>query len=754
MGQRISNIEELERLVKTYEDCNFCELWKKDVRTLKAAKKLVPKRVALADPSLKYYSLLLSCKFGGQARKKKDRIRETKSLSQGCPFEVYITLAADGQALQVSRIEELHNHELSKEVYEHLPRQRVVSVEDKIEMENAIKMKANSKLLQQKIEKSTGKKVTLKDIANMKQKTRQDINRNDLDSVINYLRQQKGSTAEVIIDEENTFKGLFFQDEYMRDLYSKFPELLLVDATYKLLELRMPVYVLLCFDGDGLSEIVGMFILAEETKAVIEAAVRVFKKFNPAWNDTKVVMSDKDFTERDAFTNCFPGASLNICLYHTLRSFRREITCEKMGITSAERNRCLEILTDLAYSKSPNEYDKHLQALGNISSSVKEYIELNWIPIKDQWVSCFKDNTFNLGERTNNRLETTFGKFKSVCSKYASLMQFFHEFFSVLASLRSERNHHYLMAFTRRPIDYGTLDSTLQLYSDFLTPYSFNFVRKQFTKASSVSNMSQTAKDTFEVTSSKGDNHFTTTAATCTCSFSKRMGLPCRHIFRARTILQLPLFESSLAKKRWTKDFYKTLKDSRFPTQSVEADDGQSTFTEDCNTSQVFVSVQHDNEGRSLSKAQKFRKGLQAGQIVASLMSEGGMVSFRNRYQLLQDLISYWKMGTEVVLSPLKRSKTFEQVLPNVPEPVDSEIAEKDHNDITEQVDLENPGHQLDISEQMNTEISRMSVKREIPDQACPTISVDIESTLKTISNGNIYSKGTQSIASSECHLK
>ena len=496
IGQRISSIDELERLIKDYEDRTFCELWKKDVRTLKAAAKRVPRRIALADPALKYYALLLSCKFGGEPRKRTDRIRKTKTFRQGCPFEISIRLAADGQSLEVNRIKELHNHELAKELYERLPRQRAVSEEDKIEMENAIKLKANSKLLRQKIEQSTGKKVTLKDIANMKQKTRQDFNRNDLDSVINYLRQQKGSTAEVIINQENNFEGLFFQDEYMRQMYSKFPELLLVDATYKLLELRMPVYLLLCVDGEGSSEIVGMFILAEETKAVIEAAVGVFNKFNPSWSETKVVMSDKDFSERDAFTKCFPGASLNICLYHTLRSFRRVITCEKMGISSDERYRCLEILTELAYSRSSKEFEKHLQALENTSSSVKEYIEINWVPIKEQWVTCFKDNTMNLGDRTNNRLESTFGKLKSVCSKYASLLQFFHEFFAVLASLRNERNHHFLMTFTRRPIDYVTFDGILKNYSDFLTPYSFEFVREQFNKASSLSNMSQTGTDT------------------------------------------------------------------------------------------------------------------------------------------------------------------------------------------------------------------------------------------------------------------
>ena len=111
---------------------------------------------------------------------------------------------------------------------------------------------------------------------------------------------------------------------------------------YKLLDLRMPTYLLMCKDGDGLSGIVAMLIVTEE------ATVDLFKKHNPSWDKTKAIMSDKDFTERDAFKACSPTASLSICLYHTLRSFRREITYEKMGISSAERSRVLFNMRELS----------------------------------------------------------------------------------------------------------------------------------------------------------------------------------------------------------------------------------------------------------------------------------------------------------------------------------------------------------------------------------------------------------------------
>ena len=94
-------------------------------------------------------------------------------------------------------------------------------------------------------------------------------------------------------------------------------------------------------------------------------------------------MSDKDFNERDAFSNCFSSAQLLSCLYHTLRSLRRKITCEKVGVTSAELGHCLEIFQSMAFSKQEEEYSKNLIQLKNTKiKSVVDYREENWFKFK------------------------------------------------------------------------------------------------------------------------------------------------------------------------------------------------------------------------------------------------------------------------------------------------------------------------------------------------------------------------------------
>ena len=106
VGQKFCSVRELETAKKINEDRHFCELWKRDVRTLASATKRVPKRVVSANPDIAYYSQKLSCKFGGKTVETREkRKRKTKSFRQ-----VYISMSGDGKHLQVKRISEAHNH--------------------------------------------------------------------------------------------------------------------------------------------------------------------------------------------------------------------------------------------------------------------------------------------------------------------------------------------------------------------------------------------------------------------------------------------------------------------------------------------------------------------------------------------------------------------------------------------------------------------------------------------------------------------
>ena len=153
-----------------------------------------------------------------------------------------------------------------------------------------------------------------------------------------------GASVEVYPDEDKNFKGLFFHDSQMKQAFEAYPELIFINATYKLLELGLPTYLLLCEDSNGESEIIGVCLLVSEDASSMKWMIDTFKKCNAEWERVHVLMADKDIGERDVLKQCLPNACVLIRLFHTPRSFRREITCEKLGLSSGQRFSSLEFL--------------------------------------------------------------------------------------------------------------------------------------------------------------------------------------------------------------------------------------------------------------------------------------------------------------------------------------------------------------------------------------------------------------------------
>lgn len=393
-------------------------------------------------------------------------------------------------------------------------------------------------------------------------------------------------------NEKNELTGIFFQDSIMKCVFQGYPEVLMIDATYKLNKFRMPLYVLLAIDGNGLSEIVGIFLTSVENEDAITRMVSTFKSFNSSWEKTKVVLSDKDFTERNVFEKEFPMASLIICLFHTMRSFRREISCEKLSLRSGERDYALELMEKLVYSKSPEEYERNYQVLeGSGLDRVIEYYNKNWLPIKEQWVQCFKGANFTLGESTNNRLESINAKIKSVCTRYATLSTFFTQFFALLCCLRNERDHITLLSLVKKVII--SENSPLKSYAEILTLYAFKHIEQQSSITYNSEKFSVIEDSKFVISSSEGE--LSVSESYCQCKFWKSMNLPCRHILSLRKILGLDLFALSLVAERWTKAYVQQAYSLK--STSLDSDQSPSTF-------EVFILIHYKEEtcAYSLSK--------------------------------------------------------------------------------------------------------------------------------------------------------
>lgn len=285
-----------------------------------------------------------------------------------------------------------------------------------------------------------------------------------------------GAIVEVSKDDNDVLSSVYFQTQEWRNMYTHFPELILIDATYKLNNLRMPLYIMMVVDGNGESEVIALWLVVHEDKTTIGHLMDTFIKHNDTSN-TRCIMADKDFTERQIFAEKIPGAELMICLFHTLRTFRREITPEKVGITAAQKVMVLELITKLVYARDEDEYCKFYQQLKETKlKQVLQYYDENWHGIKEQWVEGLKREACHYLNSTNNRIESINHKIKSVVTKHSSLLNFFQDLMKCFDSLALERDHRTAMVFEKCAVNVFPINNYLFQYQSLLTPYAYSFV--------------------------------------------------------------------------------------------------------------------------------------------------------------------------------------------------------------------------------------------------------------------------------------
>ncbi|RWS18712.1 uncharacterized protein B4U80_07169, partial [Leptotrombidium deliense] len=231
-----------------------------------------------------------------------------------------------------------------------------------------LKVKGNKKIIQTNIMAATNKVITLKDIHNLNSKLKaKTTGVTDLQALVTEIRKIQGATIEIAVSDDNELLGVHFQDQRMKQMFEHYPELVIYDATYKLNNLRMPIFLLLVVDGNGESEIISIWFVKSESHFVFTSMANIFKQQNPSYEAIEVFMADKDFADREAVKECFPGKYIGICIFHVLRTFKREITEAKRKITPPQKFAVMDILQKMVYSYDEDKYNEYYESLMSLN---------------------------------------------------------------------------------------------------------------------------------------------------------------------------------------------------------------------------------------------------------------------------------------------------------------------------------------------------------------------------------------------------
>lgn len=513
----------------------------------------------------------------------------------------------NGEALRITSFVGEHNHTVSKDVFKCLPRQRVLSEEKQSEIKQFLDMRCNKKLLKEYVSSTLNQTVTLKDLHNIKTKQGTTSSTEELSTTVDYLKTVDSATVEVLVNG-NDFEGLYFQTAKMKKVFADYPDIFLLDATYCLNNLSMPFYIIMVVNGNGQVVVACTFLLAHENATNIEKMLSIFKSHNPKFSDVKTVFTDKDFKERAALRMQLPSAKILLCLFHTLRTFKRNITFEKMGLKSNEKNEILKIIQKLTYSKNREEYNEHYQSLLECNFGDKEklitYYNTNWHSICDEWVVGLMKKNYTMNIVTTNHLESLNQKIKQVVVKNSSLLVFYKDLMEVFSSIHNESKVRATQMVAKQDIKYpkGSLE---EKYANHLTPFAASFVLKALEKSKTLDSL-------------EADTNCTST--TCECDSFKNIELPCCHIFFKRNQNNESMFYEVVPK--FTKDFHP----KHFSIDEDNVDHANSICSQE---GQDIIIHQHIEKCKSiLSKNEKYRKALEICQDICSNVADYGNNDF------------------------------------------------------------------------------------------------------------------------------
>lgn len=477
----------------------------------------------------------------------------------GCDMHVVVALTPSPALhyVVIKLNEEHRKHNL--DTYSVYPKNRLLSSEEQAQVVNLQKLGVPSRKIREHVKNTTGKTVQTKDLNNIAQRHSVPI-RNDNAHGEMFVKKMESLVAEdpniTIHYEKNDNDELQFvliQTAPMKNVLNNYPGILFVDGTYKVNVENYVLYSILVEDSSGHGRSACYAFLKNETSVIVHAMFSKFVALNPiVLSACKVIMIDKDLNELQILSALLPNARILLCTWHVLRCLERQAH-EKSRMQSKQLR---PIIVDLIYSRSTEEYLENLDKLKTTASKeFCSYYHQNWHLCTELWVHAYRLNLPTLGNNTNNRIESHNHKIKAYLQSRLHLIDAIEALLKYIDS-DSDSQQFAKLREMKLSLNVGTIDSFEVAVGLHCTSEARTKLREQYEKFNASEYIVSPRGSSYQVAFASKEYTVGQNLTTCTCSFHNQFGLPCVHIFAARSFAKEVLFDVACIPSRWRKDFY------------------------------------------------------------------------------------------------------------------------------------------------------------------------------------------------------
>lgn len=551
IGEKFDSWKDLENALIDFENSTNCIFSTRSSRTISANKRRCDYEI---KDELKYSEITKCCVQGGRNPAPNGKI--VNSIQIGCPVYVHFRSNYKTQTIDVVSMNLIHNHETSKIIFERLKSRKRLADEDKSTIKNYLSLTSNITAIQSKLKEKLGKIIPSKKILNIKNSENEIVD--NLPDILNSLKKYNYDYS-FEVDNNNCLSGLFFQDDFMKNMLKMYPEICLADFTYKLLSNHMSVFILAIIDSFGKTQIGAVGLVLGENLNNLKFLLNTLKEKNPYFSDSLIsIITDKDIHFRNVFKEYFPNVNLLLCHFHTSQTFERVLTQKFMEVNSDELINGKKLYYLAKNSKNLQEYFIICEKIKNLPGKLSSYFFENWFKNYAEWVPNLMYCYLTFDTCTNNRLESLNHYIKENVKKNSKILNFIDQFHNYLDSMKAKRKYESINEFIIKQYNLYNENSPEYKYSCISTKYAFNEIKIELSQYLNIEITTDIEnKDIIETISDGQSIHFSKNS--CSCRFFKSMGLPCRHIFYFKNFLKEDLFDELLVNYRWKKSYAKEM---------------------------------------------------------------------------------------------------------------------------------------------------------------------------------------------------
>jgi len=367
-----------------------------------------------------------------------------------------------------------------------------------------------------------------------------------------------------------------------------------------------------------------------ETAVSIKTMLETVRDHNPAVQNTHVVIIDKDFAEVGAIKDALPHVQIHLCVVHVLKAIRKEIM--KTVQKEAQRE-VYSIVHSLVYAQTSTKFDSTWNKLDKYPV-FKQYMDTHWLPVKAWWVFYERACYVNLGNTTNNRIESQFGKLKQVVTRKSRMNECVRLLLSIVMS--ADVQDKYKQYKMRYKVAYANGYSGAGAgYFGIVSPYAAKKIIDQLSRADCQRYTTQQQGNQYQIVNKKYEAQYCVSddATVCTCAFHRTMLLSCRHIFLVRQNSAQSIVTAELVAMRW----------------HLESSDRSGAVASSSPAVQL-LGMPCPTNSRTLSKAEKYTAACKQMRKIASIMSEVGLQEFLSMTSFLARVKTHFEAGKECYL--------------------------------------------------------------------------------------------------------